>query len=198
MLRNENNFYKQGFYSYLRDNIAPSNKDDANFIWNYFNKQNSMLDMHERLVENCNDIVACGSGNLDSRFLIMVDKDTLDDFVIFFRDICEKFEVNVFDYYITVYDKTSNPSLNTWAINNEIQIVNPGVVLTFECYLPAIQNGNFVIANFKREDYIKMRTLMKDENISAQQEEELKILKQKIWEGIYYLKYTYNPITNKL
>ena len=90
MLRNENNFYKQGFYSYLRDNIAPSNKDDANFIWNYFNKQNSMLDMHERLVENCNDIVACGSGNLDSRFLIMVDKDTLDDFVIFIRDICEK------------------------------------------------------------------------------------------------------------
>lgn len=196
MYRTTNIQEYNNLYNYLK-NIAINNKDEANFCWDYYHKQNVILDNNQFLIDNTNDdVVEMGIGNLNSKVLIVIDTINNTDFINFFESVCKYYNVAIYDFYITPFNKCSVEQLNYQVLCSEINTLNPTIIITFSQFVNYIKHNSVI--HFDKEVFNRMCYLEKLEQSTQQELNEYNNIKNYMYKIFSYMSNGYNPITTSV
>lgn len=184
-------------FNYLSKEVAPFSRDEANFCWDYYHKQNMILDMNDQLIQMTGENTQYGTGNLSSPCMIIIDSMNNDKFINFFSKMCDNLNYHIFDFYITPFYKSSRENLNARLLNKEIQILQPKFIITFSQLVQFVRHDKIFYIDLKM--FNEMIGLLDKENeLNNYEKQHLYDLKTEVWNVLKNINLGYNPITMKL
>lgn len=147
--------------AFLGEHVAVESKDNANIAYRYFVTNNYLLDLQEYLMSKSGDeTVLAGHGNILSKVIFLFDdyNQDIEDFLV---GLCKKLNLKHYEFYTTLLNKCSNAELNLQALTNELNIINPDLIISMSD--TEISIGNCKINYISKLEFNDMLYLLANE-----------------------------------